>query len=166
MLVGRQTVSSSFCVILLLKIVIYCIENLNLPFFSRCTPDKEGITVLFSSLLKTKTGRVMKARTFYLLPHFSWGLTLNPGSTEIRQGNGWVENMPGDLKACKLKKKERKVETLLSPHKAGYESWTQCPSSLLTHPHFSAVVAWFPNSNTHAKRRCSVNGSSHKWQCR
>lgn len=71
MLVGRQTVSSSFCVILLLKIVIYCIENLNLPFFSRCTPDKEGITVLFSSLLKTKTGRVMKARTFYLLPHFS-----------------------------------------------------------------------------------------------
>lgn len=71
MLVRRQTVSSSFCVILLLKIVIYFIENLNIPFFNRCTPDKKGITVLLNSLLKTKTGRVMKTRTFYLLPHFS-----------------------------------------------------------------------------------------------
>ena len=71
MLVGRQTISSSFCIILLLKIVISFTENLNLPFFNRCTPDKEGITVFFSSLLKTKTGRVMKSRTFYLLPHFS-----------------------------------------------------------------------------------------------
>ena len=50
MLVGRQTISSSFCIILLLKIVISFTENLNLPFFNRCTPDKEGITVFFSSL--------------------------------------------------------------------------------------------------------------------